>query len=358
MLADASSICPHLKPVLFELGLGGHRRALEGRRVTLTRLRTGMVGEKELKACGLSADETMALLLATTSSKQGWMHAPNRAQSISEWDSLLRRFGLGLEHYATTLATSRRRAQSLAVNALTDAELVAAGVKVEDAARLRRCARIYHTAAKRLALDLVKPRAPVPSACGAAAAVGPGSSAALPPETPSTPQWAPADRQQRGPAPGGGGASVEASGAAAHGTGGGGARGCGGGTGGGGACSCGTSRAGDGRGGGSSTSSPSRTALRAPAAPRDGARLSHTAGSHSTGTSPIKVRPSAPGAKLISSHPAGAVAVIEHHPPPTGHGHGRSVAGAAATARRADGEPPPQQHAPAPSPLVPPPITP
>ena len=55
------------------------------------------MGAKQLKGSGMSDEEAAALLLATTSSQSGWAHAPTRAQSIVEWETLLRSFGVGLE---------------------------------------------------------------------------------------------------------------------------------------------------------------------------------------------------------------------------------------------------------------------
>ncbi|KAL1519953.1 hypothetical protein AB1Y20_023439 [Prymnesium parvum] len=158
-VADAGSACPDLTPVLRSLGLQRFARVLAARRVTLTRLRTGAAGGKELRACGMAADDAMALMLAVTSSKCGWAHAPSVAQSIVEWDALLRSFDVGLEHHGPALARSRLRAQSLALNLASEAQLVGAGVPPDDAARLCRCARIFQAAAYRLALDLAAPRA-------------------------------------------------------------------------------------------------------------------------------------------------------------------------------------------------------
>ena len=156
---DAVKLCPHLKPLLHDLGLERFRSALDARRVTLTRLRTGASRVQDLKASGMSADEATALLLLATSSKSGWTRAPTRAQSTLEWSSLLRSFDVGLEHLAGPFANSCLRAQSLALNLLTEAQLVGAGASAEDAARLHRCARIYQAAASRLATDLLTRRA-------------------------------------------------------------------------------------------------------------------------------------------------------------------------------------------------------
>ncbi|KAL3899384.1 MAG: hypothetical protein SGPRY_012650, partial [Prymnesium sp.] len=154
-VSAARKLCAHLRRVLLDLGLLHLEQPLAAKRISLARLRTGAVGIKELRLCGATEVEATSILLFTTSSRCGWLHAPSLAQSTLEWASLLCRYDVGMERYATELATNRLRAQYLALNLLTDGQLIAAGTTPEDAAKLRRCARIYQNAARRLALDLL-----------------------------------------------------------------------------------------------------------------------------------------------------------------------------------------------------------